>query len=447
MVTKEQNIRLTQTGPGTSGGRLLRSYWQPAALVEELDESRPLIAVTLMGEQLVLFRDELGRYGLMDRHCTHRGADLCFGRLEDGGLRCTFHGWLFDSDGQCIEQGAEPIGSKFHLNVAQKAYPCVERNGIVFAYLGEGDPLPVPSLDAFAAPDSHTFAFKGLLECNWMQTMEVGIDPSHASFLHRFFTDEDTDEQYGKQFRDKAADSDIPITQLLREYPRPQIKTEKTDFGLRLITLREINEQQLHVRVTNCIFPNAITIPMSRDMVITQWHVPVDDTTTYWYAVFTSFTDAVDRRTMREQRVAQIELPSYRSKLNKSNNYGFDPVQQATEVYTGMGYDINVHDQWAVESLGPIADRTKEHLSKLDIGIVQFRRMFEAGMTALDHGDTPPFRHSEEHSATIIGPPATDAFGRPDSWADDWILWEQQRREQAPWSLADRRSGTSGTNA
>lgn len=386
-----------------------------------------------MGEELVLFRDDHGKYGLMDRHCAHRGADLCFGRLEDGGLRCTFHGWVFDADGQCIEQGAEPVGSKFHLRVSQKAYPCIERNGIVYTYMGKGEPPPLPSLDAFVAPGTHSFAFKGLLECNWMQAMEVGIDPSHASFLHRFFIDEDTDDQYGKQFRDKAADSDIPITKLLREYPRPQIKTEKTDFGIRLISLRELNEDQLHVRVTNCVFPNAITIPMSREMIITQWHVPIDDTHTYWYAVFTSFTDEVDSDTMRAQRVEQIELPSYRSKLNKSNNYGFDPVQQATEVYTGMGYDINVHDQWAVESLGPIADRTKEHLSKLDIAIVQFRRMFENGMAAVENGEDPPLRFDSDASAQITGPPATDAFGKPESWQDDWLVWEQQRRDQAPW--------------
>lgn len=433
MVTEEQNIRLTRVGPETPGGTLLRSYWQPAALVEELDEERPIVAVTLLGEDLVLFRDDKGKYGLMDRYCTHRGADLCFGRLEQGGLLCTFHGWVFDSDGQCIEQGAEPIGSKFYLNVSQKAYPCVERNGIVFAYMGEGDPPPVPSLDAFAAPDSHTFAFKGYLDCNWMQAMEVGIDPSHASFLHRFFQDENTDEQYGKQFRDKAASSDMPITQLLREHTRPIIKTDKTNFGIRLTTLRELSEDQLHVRVTNCVFPNAITIPMSREMAITQWHVPIDDTSSYWYAVFTSFVDEVDKETMREQRMADLEMPGYKSKFNKANNYGFDPVQQATEIYTGMGYDINVHDQWAVESLGPIADRTKEHLSKLDIAIVQFRRMFEAGMVALESGEQAPLRFSEEDSAKITGPPAIDAFGKPDSWQDDWVVWERGRRDAAPW--------------
>ncbi len=434
MVTEEQNVRLTRVGPQTPGGALLRSYWQPAALVEELDEERPIVAVTLLGEELVLFRDDKGEYGLMDRYCAHRGADLCFGRLDNGGLTCTFHGWVFDSNGQCIEQGAEPIGSKFYLNVSQKAYPCIERNGIVFAYMGEGEPPPVPSLDAFSAPDSHTFAFKGYLDCNWMQAMEVGIDPSHASFLHRFFQDEDTDEQYGKQFRDKAASSDMPITQLLREYTRPIIKTDKTDFGIRLTTLRELNEDQLHVRVTNCVFPNAITIPMSREMAITQWHVPINDTSSYWYAVFTSFGNAVDKKTMRDQRMADLEMPGYISKFNKSNNYGFDPVQQATEIYTGMGYDINVHDQWAVESLGLIADRTKEHLSKLDIAIVQFRRMFETGMAALENGEEAPLRFSEEDSAKITGPPAIDAFGKPGTWQDDWVVWERERRDAASWS-------------
>ena len=166
-----------------------------------------------MGESLVLFRDDKGRYGLIERACPHRGTDLAYGRLENGGLRCAFHGWLFDVNGQCLETPAEPDGSNLCANIRQKAYPVVEKSGILFAYMGPGEPPAFPHFDCFVAPDSHTFAFKGMIDCNWLQSLEVGIDPAHTSFLHRFFHDEDPKQGYGKLFRDTSIDSDMPMTQ------------------------------------------------------------------------------------------------------------------------------------------------------------------------------------------------------------------------------------------
>jgi len=216
MISHEQNKLLTRTGPGSSAGAVLRHYWQPAALSDELTAGRAVVPVRLMGENLILFRDGSGRLGLIDRQCPHRGADLCFGRLEDNGIRCPFHGWHFDHTGQCTEQPGEPVDSTMHERVKTTAYPVIEKNGIVFAYLGAGEPPAFADLDCFRAPDSHVFAFKGLWACNWLQALEVGIDPAHASFLHRYLEDEDTADSYGKQFRDKAANTDLPMTQLLR---------------------------------------------------------------------------------------------------------------------------------------------------------------------------------------------------------------------------------------
>ena len=352
MMSQEQNDLITRTGAKDPCGKLMRSYWQPAALVDELQGARPVRPVKLLGENLVLFRDEDGRYGLIDRHCAHRGADLAFGRLENGGLRCAFHGWLFDASGQCLETPAEPAGSQLCKGIKQRAYPVVEKSGILWAYLGEGEPPAFPEIDCFVAPDSHTFAFKGHINCNWLQALEVGIDPSHASYLHRFFEDEDTSGAYGKQFRGASAGSDMPMTKILREYDRPIINVEHTEYGLRLIALREIDEERTHVRVTNQLFPHGFVIPMSTEMTITQWHVPVDDENCYWYAIFTSYTTPVDKKKMRDQRLELYELPDYKSRKNRSNDYGFDPHEQLTATYTGMGSDINVHDQWAVELMG-----------------------------------------------------------------------------------------------
>ena len=191
----EHNELLTRIGPGTPCGKLLRQYWQPVALLEEFDPAldarmadRPLKAVRLLGQDMILFKDEQGRWGLLDRDCPHRNADLAFARHEGDGVRCPFHGWKFDASGQCLDTPAEPLGSTLCQRVRQRSYPVHERSGVLFAWLGdEGQaPQPFPAFDACAAPDTHVFAFKGLWQCNWLQGFEVGIDPAHTSFLHRF---------------------------------------------------------------------------------------------------------------------------------------------------------------------------------------------------------------------------------------------------------------------
>jgi nitrite reductase/ring-hydroxylating ferredoxin subunit len=433
MMSQEANDLITRTGPKDPCGKLMRNYWQPAALVDELQGPRPVRPVKLLGENLVLFRDEEGRYGLIDRHCAHRGADLAFGRLENGGLRCAFHGWLFDVSGQCLETPAEPKDSKLCQGIRQRAYPVVEKRGILWAYLGEGEPPAFPEIDCFVAPDSHTFAFKGHINCNWLQALEVGIDPAHASFLHRFFEDEDTSTAYGKQFRGASAGSDMPMTKILREYDNPIINVEHTEYGLRLIALRELDAERTHVRVTNQLFPHGFVIPMSQEMTITQWHVPVDDENCYWYAIFTSYTAPVDKKKMRDQRLELYELPDYTSRKNKSNDYGFDPHEQATATYTGMGTDINVHDQWAVESMGPIQDRTREHLGTSDKVIMANRRMLLKAIETVQAGGTAPGVADASLAPQMQGPDTVDGIAPAGEWPTWWHARVQAKRDGAPW--------------
>ena len=436
MISAEQNDLMTRVGPGTPAGSLLRNYWQPVALVEELQGKRPVKAVRLFGEDFVLFRDQAGRYGLMDRDCPHRGADLSYGRIEDGGLRCAFHGWLFDAGGQCLQTPAEPEDSKLRLRIRQRAFPVVEKSGVLFAWPGKGAPPAFPDFDCFIAPASHTFAFKGHLECNWLQALEVGIDPAHASYLHRFFEDEDTSASYGKQFRGASADSGMPITRLLREFERPEIKVEKTDYGMRLIALRKLSEVDTHVRVTNLMFPQAFVIPMSAEMTISQWHVPVDDTHCYWYAIFTSFGAPVDKQAMREQRLQLYELPDYKPRLGRATHYGFDPDQQRTQTYTGMGHDINVHDQWAVESPGPIQNRTREHLGTTDKGIVAYRRLLVDAIERNAAGENPLMVLDEARARALTGPPSIDGIGPSATWNDYWQESDLKRRRACAWAAA-----------
>ncbi len=428
MLQSDQNRLVTQTGPSTPCGDLMRHYWQPAALTDELNGDRPVLPVRLLGEDLVLFRKPNGDYGLIDRYCPHRGVDLAYGRLEENGLRCPFHGWLLNEEGKCLDMPAEPLADRFRDKIKHTAYPCQERNGIIFAYMGGGEPPAFPKFDCFAAPEANAFAFKGLLECNWLQALEVGIDPAHASFLHRFFEDEEASANYGKQFRDNTTGADIPVTQVLREYPCPKLDVETTGYGLRLFALRELDNEHTHVRVTNLVFPCAIVIPMSKDMIITQWHVPIDDENCWWYAIFTSFDHTVDKAAMRAEREKLYEVPGYRPRLNRSNNWGFDPREQQERTYTGMGDDINVHDQWAVESPGPIADRTREHLGSTDKGITAYRKQLLQAIGGLQNGTKPPFTFSKQQAAEMTGPAAVDFVGSTGDWEQQWPEVDRERR-------------------
>lgn len=456
----ELNERVTRIGPGTPCGDVMRHYWQPVALVDEFNPTldarmgvRPVKAVRVLGQDLVLFKNAQGVFGLLDRDCPHRGADLAFARNEGDGLRCPFHGWKFDVTGQCTETPAEPTGSKLCAHVKQRSYPLVERSGILFGWFGPQDstPPPFPALDCFTAPHSHTFAFKGLWQCNWLQAFEVGVDPAHASFLHRFFNDESLDDTYGKQFRGASA-GEIegqrwPMTRVMREFDQPQISVEAMPFGMRLTSLRPMTEALTHVRVTNAIFPHTFVIPLSETMTITQMHVPVDDTHTYWYSVFTSFEGPVDKEAMRNQRLQAIDLPDYTPKSGRHNQWGFDPQEQMTRTYLGMGEnDINVHDQWACESMGPIQDRTREHLGTSDKAIMANRRTLLQAIDDVAAGKLPPGLAQAEVAGQRIGPDTVDGIAPAHDWQAWWQHAVEAKRASAPWPAALTAVSTDAEN-
>jgi phthalate 4,5-dioxygenase len=426
MISAEQNDLMTRIGPGTPAGKLLRRYWQPVALLDEMKGERPVKAVRVFGEDLVLYK-ATNQYSLLQRHCPHRGADLAFGRLEPDGLRCAFHGWKFDGAGKCVETPAEPEGSRLCEHIKTVAYPVVEKSGILFGYLGNDAPPAFPAFDCFVAPDAYTFAFKGYWDCNWLQALEVGIDPAHASWLHKYFEDEDTAGSYGKQFRGVPSDSDLPISKVLREHDRPEIRVERTDYGMRLHTLRRMSDAQTHIRVTNILFPQAFVIPMNAEMTITQFHVPVDDTGCYWYSIFTSFGAPVDKDTMRSLRLKTYPAPDYKPVFSRSNGWGFDALEQKSKTFTGMGFDINIHDQFACESQGVIADRTKENLGTSDKGIVLYRRLL---VDAIRKNDAGQFVVADKGS----GPPAIDGIGPTASIDEYWKDADQKRRQQSQWA-------------
>lgn len=444
-----QNDLITRVGPGTPCGDLMRRYWQPVALLDEFDPrldpamaTRALKAVRLLGQDLILFRDEAGRYGLLDRHCPHRGADLKFARHEGDGVRCPFHGWKFDAAGRCLETPAEPLGSTLCQRVRQRSYPLKIAAGVIFAYLGPEDlPLPsLPAFDCFTAPASHSFAFKGLWRCNWLQAFEVGIDPAHASYLHRMLDEAvDPAQTYGRQFRGASAGTidgeRWPMTRVLRECASPEIRHEELAPGLtRITTLRRINDRLTHVRITNAAFPATFVIPLSETITITQMHVPVDDENNYWVSFFTSFDAPLDKETMRQQRLVNTILPDYLPRMGRHNEWGYDADEQRTRTYIGMGeHDINVHDQWACESMGAIQDRTQEHLGTSDKVIMANRRVLLKAIETVRQGGTPPGVLSEAEASARSGPDTIDCIAPADRWEETWRAACAAKRRGAAW--------------
>jgi phenylpropionate dioxygenase-like ring-hydroxylating dioxygenase large terminal subunit len=453
-MKSEQNELLTRVGPGTACGALLRSYWQPVALVDEFNPAldppmaqRPVKAVRALGQDMVLFKDAQGAWGLLDRGCPHRGADLSFGRNEGDGLRCPFHGWKFDTTGQCLETPAEPAGSKLCERVRQRSYPVLEKSGVLFAWLGDegSTPPPFPRFDCFDAPSSHTFAFKGMWQCNWLQAFEVGIDPAHPSFLHRFLSDEPLEaigqNAAGKQFRSASAGDAggerWPMTRIMREFHQPEISFEPQPWGMQLTALRPMTDALTHVRITQAIFPHTFVIPLSETLTITQMHLPVDDTHTYWYSIFTSFAGPVDKEAMRNQRLQYIQLPDYLPKSGRHNQWGFNPEEQRTQTYLGMGEDdINVHDQWAVESMGAIQDRTREHLGTSDKVIMANRRMLLKAIETVQAGGVAPGVADAAQAAAMAGPDTVDGIAPAGTWPEWWRAQARAKREGAPWAGA-----------
>ena len=429
MLSPEQNDRLTHTGPGTPMGAVMRRYWQPFALVEELPDERPVRDIRVLGEDLVVFRDDRGRYGALARHCAHRAGDLAYGRCEDGGLRCPYHGWLYAVDGRCLEQPAEPAGSTYHQRIRQPAYPCVARNGIVYGYMGGGEAPALPGFDWFDAPASHSFAFKALQRANWLQAVEGEIDPAHLSYLHRYLDDDaEGDGSYGfRQFLAAADESDVSVTAILREVTNPRLEIERTDFGVRIFALRDRGDVT-YVRVTNYLFPHSAVVAIG-DWTLVQVHVPIDDASNWRYDVFYDFRAPIDAAALRAEKLKTYELPGYAPKRNMENRYGFSAAEQSAGTYAGVGYDFNIHDTMILEGQGAIQDRSRENLAYTDMAIIAARKMLtEALDGAIPLPMTEPAEARLDHLVSI------DAIAPAGAWRRAWVAKQIERRARSVWA-------------
>jgi len=371
MLTIEENALVTQTGPGTPGGELMRRYWQPVALIEELPEGGAPLPVRLLGEDLVLFRDEAGEAGLLGIHCAHRGADLSYGRLEDGGLRCIYHGWLYDRTGRCLEQPGEPAGSTFHERIRQTAYPCVERAGMILAYLGPGEPPLVPAYEFLSAPAGYVYASKLHHECNYHQANEGNLDPTHLGYLHRVFREGEI-TSIGAQAEDRS----------------PTLEVHDRRWGVSTYSMRSMGDDQRYVRVNNFVLPNLSVFPVSgrKDGYNVHWHVPIDDTSHWRYELFFQRERPVDVERMRN---LGERTPDHRSVRNTSNRFLQDREEMRTATFSGLGRNFAAQDLCVVLGAGVIQDRTREHLGYSDQGLVAVRRSLLRAIRELQVGTEP----------------------------------------------------------
>ena len=388
MLSREENERLTRVVDAPMGAMIGR-YWVPACLGEEVAQSdgTPL-RVRICGIPLVVFRDTAGRLGILDEHCPHRLASLALGRNEAGGIRCVYHGWKFDVVGACMEMPTEPEGYTFRDRMRARSYPAHEAGGIVWTYLGEPGTEPAfPAYDWTKLPKEQIAILKVGERVNYLQAVEGSIDSSHSWFLHR-----DTIWDWKKR---SEVSSDLS----------PRIEAQDEPYGFRYAAIRKPNENpdtEKYVRVTQFIAPFTALIPrplIPSEPAHAQFFVPVDDERTMFYGVFFSQDGGpVDEAAQRAKHhvVPGIDLdPRWFRLANADNWFMQDREAMKNGSYTGIKGFTN-QDMACQESMGPVVDRTREHLGTSDVAIIRMRRRMlealrrhEAGEPLLGHDGIP----------------------------------------------------------
>ena len=396
MLSAEDNEILTRVGPGTPMGTMLRRYWLPACLSSELPEPDGApVRVRLLCEDLVAFRDTAGRVGLIEERCAHRGASLFYGRNEEHGLRCTYHGWKFDVTGQCTDQRSElhPFCEKIKMT----AYPTHESGGIVWTYLGPPETMtPFRDFGTESLPGELVSANKETVYCNFVQSMDGDLDTAHISNLHQF----DAIDDIPDDGTDKPGyPSGYMSMKFWRHDPRSLIEVDDAWHGFRYAGIRVTPNGYKHARVTAWIYPSCTiiaAIPFSTRLIFV---VPADDTLTYRY----NFTTQPTRNprgyggplftTYEKYPFERFQFSGLvPRKYTRENDYGIDRVAQKGISYSGIP-EFRSHDCMATETAGPVYDRTREHLGATDGAVTRMhRQLLRSAMALAERGEEPPAR-------------------------------------------------------
>ncbi len=423
-MNKDTAETLVLTGAGTAMGQLMRRYWVPVLLSGEIAEpDGPQLRVQILGERLLAFRDSDGRPGLISEFCSHRGVSLFFGRNEEGGIRCAYHGLKFNRHGDCVDVPSAPQACK---QMGITAYPCIERAGLLWAYMGPKDEQPAPpDLEWCSLPDSHVFVSKRLQECNYLQAMEGGIDTSHVSYVHRYEVDNDPMHRGTRALDYIKADGNVIF------------EIEKTDFGLTLYGRRNGDADTYYWRITQWLFPWYTLIPPFGEHALGGhvW-VPIDDHHCWaWSINFRPDRPLSDeeRADMRAGRGIHCEYEpgSWRPKANKDNDYLIDRrAQKDKRSYSGV-FGFAEQDASLQESMGPIQNHAAEKLLPTDRAIVMARRMLHESALALPQGGTPPALSASSQRARAAGV-LLPRGQQPQEWAHEHLA---DSREQPVFSV------------
>ena len=402
MLRKEVNDLLTQTDKGTPMGELFRLYWIPALLASELPENDcPPVRVKLLGEPMIAFRDSEGRYGLMEEFCAHRRVSLWFGRNEQGGLRCPYHGWKYDVTGQCTEIPSEPEDSDFYKSIKLQAYPLIKVGDVLWTHMGDPENRPTEPQWEFAtvAPEQ-TVTTKRVQECNWLQALEGGIDSSHVSFLHSNELERDPLFKGAKANQYNLNDT------------RPVFEVSPSEGGLYVGVRRNVDGGRYYWRITQWVMPCFTMIPPRADHPQHgHFWVPIDDENCWTW----SYDYHPERPLTAEERQACLDgkgvhsenIPgTFRPVQNKDNDYLMDrEAQKRGETYSGIA-GFAMQDSSLQESMGPIIDRSTENLVGTDYGIIMTRNRLRKAATDLrDKGIMPPGRtpeHQKVRSVAVV---------------------------------------------
>jgi phthalate 4,5-dioxygenase oxygenase subunit len=389
MLSKEDNEALCRVGPGTLMGNLFRRYWLPLMFESELKVDDAPVRIRILGEDLMAFKDTEGHIGAVEELCPHRLAPLYIGRNEESGIRCLYHGWKFDVSGECVDMPNEPAESTFKTKVHLRSYATNVHAGVIWIYMGDQDRVPgFPVYLWTTVPETHRVAARWIQEANWMQSLEGGIDTSHASFLHRRF-DANT----------RAMEQDVNASggtrDLMWQDKAPRLEVEPTNFGFRYAAIREAPEGKKYVRITPHIMPCSSYPPgvKGQNRIWDCW-VPRDDESCWaWDTAFneTRPLDPVEVEGLREMRGYNAFDPAtFRKYGNKDNRWLQNREEMKTVSWTGIR-GIFAQDNAVQEGMGTIVDRTREHLGTADLAIITARRQYlNAARDLAEHGIDPP---------------------------------------------------------
>lgn len=416
MLTAADNRFLTESDAGTPMGTLLRRFWLPVLLSVELPkpDGEPK-RITVMGEELLAFRNTEGKVGIVDQYCPHRGANLWLGRNEECGIRCVYHGWKFDISGQCVDMPTSypDLNAKDKMRI--KAYPAREWGGMIWAYMGPPEKQPeLPHVEWALVPPAHRFVSKKWQDCNWVQALEGSIDTAHFTYTHLVFDKQEHEElDVGKHLVRPIQRMTGDLVRWIAEDPRPVIAVEPHDAGLVVGGGRQTGTDDLYWRIAQFLMPIHTYAPsaLPGQTIFGQTFVPFTDRNcwifTYaWNPERPLTEDEIKSYASGGAIFAEID-ENYVPLRTKANNYLIDRRAQRTSSYMGIK-GVSEQDAAVQDSQGPIADRTREHLGPTDLGIMRFRKLVMDQARELQKGNEPPAAACPDRYAVRSGACITD---------------------------------------